>query len=152
MNKKAERAFEIISDKRYNLRTKALQRADERGFALLTKFAQLEACLKLLRFWYFCKDGWPDQLDFVDARWSPLRDLRNLNPAGYALLIGVGGRSLTGTRNRIAHEACNLTPDEYSMLAQVADWAVSELQRRLPTPPELRAKVSRIKRRRSVKG
>jgi hypothetical protein len=86
------------------MRVKACEGIDELGLSLLLHFVQLEAALKLLRYWRFTKDGWPDRLDFLNANWLPLRDLKAIDSQKYGLLIGAGGRSLIDLRNKIAHD------------------------------------------------
>lgn len=146
-NKKCDRAFSLLSDTRWPRRIKACERGAEYGFALLLRFIQLEAALKVLRYWQRAKDRWPDRLCFFDARWTPLRDLKAENPARYAILIGAGGGSLREMRNRIAHEGHLFEKSEYAALAVVADWALAALRRRLPDKCEVREKVTRVQTR-----
>ena len=148
---KCERAFNLLEDETLPSRVRACERASEYGFALLLRFVQIEASLKILRYWQKAKDGWPDRLDFLRANWAPLRDLKAADPSKYDSVIGVGGRSLREMRNRIAHEAHTVAETEYRALAGVADWALVALRNRLPARQEARKKVARV-RTRSVKG
>lgn len=144
---KCDRAFGVLSEERLPLRVRSCERASEFGFALLLRFVQLEAALKILRYWQMTKDGWPDRLDFLQANWTPLRDLKASDPARYASLIGAGGRSLREMRNRIAHEGHSFHESEYAALAGVAEWALIELRVRLPARHEVRTKVARVRSR-----
>ena len=144
---KCDRAFALLSDKHLGARVRACERASEFGFALLLRFVQIEAALKVLRYWQRAKDGWPDRLDFLKASWTPLRDLKAADSLSYASLIGAGGRSLREMRNRIAHEAHTLDHSQYIALAGVAEWALIALRTRLPGRPELRAKIARLRKR-----
>lgn len=93
------------------------------------------------------KYGWPDRLDFLQANWAPLRDLKASDPSKYASLIGAGGRSLGEMRNRIAHEGHCFDESEYVALASMADWALNALRARLPARHEVRTKVARVRNR-----
>lgn len=50
-SRKCDRAFALLSDAAIPARIKACERASEFGFALLLRFVQLEASLKILRYW-----------------------------------------------------------------------------------------------------
>ncbi len=52
-----DRAFGVLSDERLPRRVRSCERASEFGFALLLCYVQLEAALKLLRYWQMTKDG-----------------------------------------------------------------------------------------------
>jgi len=60
-------------------------------------------------------------LNFLQANWTPLRDLKASDPTKYASLIGAGGRSLREMRNRIAHEGHCFSESGYVALAGVAE-------------------------------
>jgi hypothetical protein len=115
------------------------------GFALLLRFTQVEAALKILRYWEKTSDGWPDRLQFVHANWKPLRDLKALNPPWYSSLIGAAGNSLQENRNRIAHEGSQLDIQVYQGHIDTAEWALGELQRRIPSRNDLKSKVIAVK-------
>lgn len=144
---KCDRAFALLSDKHLGARVRTCERVSEFGFALLLRFVQLEAALKILRYWHRAKDGWPDTLSFLQANWTPLRDLKAADPLGYASLIGAGGQSLREMRNRIAHEGHSLEKSRYVALAGVADWALIALRARLPARHEMRSKISKLRNR-----
>lgn len=147
LNKKCKKAFEIISDEKFSSRIKYLERSQEFGFALLLKFIQIEASLKIIRYWEKTKDGWPDQLVFLRASWAPLRDLKATNPSNYDSLIGAGGNSLRELRNHIAHEGSCFDEMQYRVHEGVSNWALAELRNRLPAQHELKEKVSRLRAR-----
>lgn len=147
-NKKCDRAYRLLSDPRLPRRIEACERNAEYGFALLLRFIQLEAALKILRYWQMTKDGWPNRLCFLKASWTPLRDLRAADDVKYAILIGAGGGSLRDMRNRIAHEGHCFDKSEYAALAAVADWALAALRHRLPPKNVVREKVARLRTRR----
>lgn len=147
LSPKCDRAFGVLSDERLSRRVRTCERASEFGFALLLLFVQIEAMLKILRYWQMAKNGWPDRLDFLTANWAPLRDLKASNPADYAVLIGSSGRSLREIRNRVAHEGHCFQHNEYVALASAARWALTELRVRMPARHELRAKVARVRKR-----
>ena len=147
-NAKCERAFALLSDSSVPGRIRACKRASEYGFALLLSFAQIEASLKILRYWQRTKDGWPDRLDFLHASWAPLRDLKALDRIKYDSLIGVSGRSLRETRNRIAHEGHSIDHGEYLRLYSVAGWAMTAISVRLPERADVRKRVDRLRSRR----
>lgn len=143
---KCERAFQLITDSDFPNRIKECESSGEYGFALLLHFVQLEASVKVLKYWHSTSDGWPDTLKFLRANWTPLRDLKALDPLKYDIIIGVGGRSLREMRNRIAHEGHNLSGTDYSIQAAVSKWAIKELSARLPSRQDMRKKVDRVRR------
>lgn len=145
---KCSRAYSVLQDDGLVSRVRACESVSEYGFALLLQFVRIEASLKVLRYWQNTKDGWPDRLDFLQANWAPLRDLKALNTKNYDFLIGVGGRSLLEMRNRIAHEGYWFNKDEYLSFAEVAVWALAMLKCRLPPKSEVAAKVERLRKRR----
>lgn len=147
---KCERAFQLIRDPNFSNRIKLCESLGEYGFALLLHFVQLEASLKVLKYWHSTSDGWPDTLIFLRANWTPLRDLKALDPVKYDIIIGVSGRSLREMRNRIAHEGHNLSGTDYLTQAAVSKWAIKELSARLPSRPDMRKKVDRVRRARKL--
>ena len=103
MSAKCKRAYEILTNTRWLGRIEQCEGISEFGFALLLHYVQLEAALKVIRYWDRIEDGWPDQVK-IHASWKPLRDLKALDKNKYDLVIGPGGASLREIRNRVAHE------------------------------------------------
>lgn len=150
-NKKCDRAFELLDDSGIKRRIKACAKSSEFGFAILLHFVQLEAALKIIRYWERATDGWPDNFGFLNANWGPLRDLKAEDRPKYDSLIGVGGNSLRKTRNQIAHEGCKLDQKQYETLACTASWALGRLRSRLPPKEGIKRKISGLKSRRNLK-
>lgn len=146
-NKKCNRAYIVLFEQNVARRIRKCECASEFGFALLLRFVQLEAALKIIRYWERAKDGWPDRLDFLHANWKPLRDLKATDKSKYDTLIGAGGQSLREARNRIAHEGHCLDQKQYDSFASVADWALEKLKARVPPKHEMPKKVARINNR-----
>lgn len=148
-NKKYKRAFSLLSSNTFKSRINSLEHEFEFGFALLIRFVQLEASLKILRYWHDTKSGWPDKLTFLNANWKPLRDLKSEDHFKYNLVIGVGGNSLREIRNRIAHEGHNIDKMEYNSLSELTEWALTRLRDRLPPESQIPSKVARVSKRRA---
>lgn len=127
MNSRARRAVVILRDKEWVDRVARCESIGENGFALIVKFVRIEAALKLLRYEYNGRKTWPDRLDFLNANWQPLRDLKRSSERNYDTLIGSGGKSILKIRNQIAHEAMNISPHDYVGLSDVAKWGMDFL-------------------------
>nr|WP_312973077.1 hypothetical protein [Brevundimonas naejangsanensis] len=126
-NSKARRAIAILLDKEWLERVARCESIEENGFALIVKFVRIEAALKLLRYDYNGRKDWPDKLNFLNANWQPLRDLKRSSGRNYDALIGSGGKSILKIRNQIAHEAMNIAPKDYIGLSDVANWGMDFL-------------------------
>lgn len=77
--KLAQRAYDankLIEDVSFKQRTKQLESIGEQGFALILYWNQIETALKLMRYGYAIKDGWPDKLDFLGTTWKQLQNLK----------------------------------------------------------------------------
>lgn len=147
INTKCKRAYEILTDTRWLGRIQQCEGISEFGFALLLHYVQLEAALKVIRYWDRLEDGWPDQIK-INANWKPLRDLKALDRSKYDLVIGRGGRSLREIRNRVAHEGILIGEKEYASFALTAKWAMVQLRSRLPSQTDLSRKLLRAAIRR----
>lgn len=140
---KAYDAVKLIEDSSYKIRAKNLESIEERGFALILYWNQIEAALKIIRYGYSIKDGWPDKLSFLGTTWKPLQTLKKDNITNYELVFGKTRCSLLETRNAIAHEGRNVPVENYIIHIEAALWAISELKQKVPSLEQLREKKRR---------
>lgn len=136
---RAHDALRVLSDNAIEKRIKQLEAIEERGFALLLSWNQIETALKLMRYEEAIKDGWPETLRFLST-WTPLHAMKKISPEKYGLVLGSSTCSLWKTRNRIAHEGHNVPVDNYREYLVAALWVISELQKQIPTLESLRVK------------
>lgn len=136
-------AFKLINDTSFKSRAEKLVLIEERGFALILYWNQIEAALKLMRYDYKIKDGWPDKLTLLSTTWKPLMCLKRDNPTKYELILSSSSSSLWKVRNEIAHEGHNVSVAEYSKYVEAALWVISELKMRTPNVERLRDKKRR---------
>lgn len=139
---KAYSARRIIEGTEYKQRANALEKIDERGFALILYWNQIEAALKLTRYGYDI-ERWPDKLDFLRSNWGPLKRLKNDSSANYDLIFGPAGTSLKNRRNDVVHEGIKLSEVEYSKYLALAQWAILSLEKEVPKVEQLREKKRR---------
>lgn len=111
--KRAYSAWRVIEDDTYKPRIIQLEAIEERGFALLLYWNQIESAMKLMRYGYEVKSGWPDKLEFINSTWKPLQDLRAHSENDYALILGSKDDSLWKKRNAVAHEGCSVDQESY---------------------------------------
>jgi hypothetical protein len=142
---KAYDAIKLIESSDFKQRAEKLASFDERGFALMLYWNQIEAALKVIRYEHFIKKGWPDHLDFLGTTWKPLQELKKENDHDYQLTLGNPNRSksLYATRNGIAHEGRNVHIDDYKKYVEAASWTIRELKQRIPNCERLRDKKRR---------
>lgn len=145
LSKKCVASYEILDSQNLKMRRNKLEGIEEFGFALLLQFVQLEAALKILRYWDRPSEGWPDRLDFIHANWKPLRDLKADDQKRYEFAIGSGGGSLRAPRNAIAHGGAVLERCEYERHLEAVIWAINLLKCRVPQKIDLQRKISPIK-------
>lgn len=140
---RAHAAHRILDEKNFKQRAKQLESIDERGFALMLYWNQIEIALKLMRYGYSIKDGWPETLEFLGTTWKPLQNLKRNNFTKYELVLGSSANSLWKTRNEIAHEGRVVPVDKYRKYLDAALWAITELQKETPNLERLREKKRR---------
>lgn len=140
---KAYGAIRLIEDFSFKQRARKLESMGERGFALILYWNQIEMALKLIRYGYDIKDGWPDKLDFLGTTWKPLQTLKIGNRIKYDLALSCSNNSLWKTRNEIAHEGSNVSVADYSRFVEAALWVISELKLMIPNVERLREKKRR---------
>jgi hypothetical protein len=136
-------SIKLIEDSSYKQRAAQLASIEERGFALMLYWNQIEVALKLMRYGYSIKDGWPETLKFLGTTWKPLQKLKKINHTKYELVLGGSASSLWKTRNGIAHEGRSVSVDKYSEYLEAALWVIAELQKQIPTLEMLGAKKRR---------
>lgn len=140
---KAYSAIRVVEDTCYKQRVMQLELIEERGFALILRWNQIESALKLIRYGYSIKDGWPDKLDFLGTTWKPLQNLKKDDPLNYELVLGNSNESLWKIRNGIAHEGINVSVDDYNKNVEGSIWAISKLKQEIPNVERLRDKKRR---------
>lgn len=143
LSQKAHDAIKLSGRQDYKKRANSMELIDERGFALILYWNQIEAALKVIRYNYAIKDGWPDKLNFLGTTWKPLQDMKKGNIHNYDLVLGKSSNSLWVTRNRIAHEGLNVSVDSYIKYVEAASWVISELMQIVPNAERLRDKKRR---------
>jgi len=143
LSQKAYDAVKLIEDSSYKKRAKNLESIEERGFALILYWNQIEAALKIIRYGYSIKDGWPDKLSFIGTTWKPLQTMKKDNLLNYELVFGKSNNSLWETRNGIAHEGRNVPVESYSKYIDAALWVIYELKQMIPSVERLREKKRR---------
>jgi hypothetical protein len=144
--KLAQRAYDankLIGDASFKQRTNQLESIGERGFALILYWNQIETALKLIRYGYAIKDGWPDKLDFLGTTWKQLQNLKMGARVKYDLILSPSNSSLWKTRNKIAHEGSNVSDADYKKFVEAAAWIILELKPMIPNLERLRAKKRR---------
>lgn len=144
--KLAQRAYaahKLIEDSSFKQRAEKLESIEERGFALILYWNQVEAALKLIRYGYFIKDGWPDKLNFIRATWKPLKNLKAENLDKYELILSSADRSLWKIRNLIAHEGSNISMADCRKYRDAALWVITELKMKIPNLERLREQKRR---------
>jgi len=127
----------------FKQRAKKLESIGESGFAIILYWNQIEAALKLIRYYDRIKDGWPNELVFIRATWKPLQELKGSDPAKYELVLSGSNQSLWKIRNGIVHEGCNITVVEYSKYVEAALWMILELNQKIPNLERLRDRKRR---------
>ena len=70
LSQKAYGAIRLIEGSDFKQRAKKLESIGELGFALILYWNQIEATLKIIRYDYSIKDGWPDELKFLGTTWT----------------------------------------------------------------------------------
>lgn len=140
---KAYGAIRLIEDSSFKQRARKLESMGERGFALILYWNQIEMALKLMRYGYAIKDGWPDKLDFLGTTWKPLQSLKMDDRVKYDLVLSCSNSSLWKIRNEIAHEGSNVSVANYRGFVEAALWIISEFKLMIPNLERLREKKRR---------
>lgn len=148
---RAHAAHRILDENNFKQRAKELESIGERGFALMLYWTQIEISLKLMRYGYSVKDGWPETLIFLGTTWKPLQNLKRNNLSKYDLVLGGGASSLWKTRNGIAHEGRVVSVAEYRKYLDAALWVITELKKETPNLERLREKKHRSNAQLKVK-
>lgn len=143
LTRRVHDAFNLIQDTSFKLRAKNLLLIGEQGFALIFYWNQIEAALKLIRYFDRIKDGWPNELFFIRSTWKPLQELKRSDPTKYELVLSGSNKSLWKIRNGIVHEGCKVEVLEYSKYAEAALWVILELNQKIPNLERLRDKKRR---------
>lgn len=136
LSAKAISSLEVCAEPASHLRALKLQRVDEYSFALLILWNRIEALVKLVRYHDRIKEGWPDELHFMRASWSPLKRLKDENPDFYSTVFS-GDQCLWKLRNKIAHSNLELTRSTANTLEIAGGWVCSALTSICPSRESL---------------
>lgn len=131
IHERANAALARATDTSYKSHVEKLWSDKEFAFALLVLWCQIEARLKLIRYYDKIKDGWPDKLTFIRKDWTPLKRIFNENESYYTLVF-VGEKSLWKLRDQIAHTACKIDPQKAVPLFDAGEWVLGYLNGVLP--------------------
>ncbi len=142
LNHHAYEAFNEIERGKLVVRAEKL-RILEPGFGLLLLWCQIEMMLKLIRYYDKIKDGWPDKLCFINAKWSPLSRIKGINKGSYENILGSKSSSLWKYRNRIAHTGKTIEKAQADKYWKDAMFVLERISEHLPTRESVLTKKRR---------
>lgn len=142
LHHKAYEAFRLIERGKHQTRAYRIKDI-EAGFALLLLWNLIELLLKLARYNEKIKDEWPNQLDFINARWSVLARIKHLNLNAYNITFGTNEKSLRKLRDRIAHTGELIDAEISEVYWDHAVFVIDRLMESIPNRDTMLAKKRR---------
>ncbi|MBI3285552.1 MAG: hypothetical protein HYZ65_12000 [Burkholderiales bacterium] len=144
LSQKSYDSIKVINDAEIRERIEELKIAGEFGFALLLRWNQIEAAIKIIRYFERIKDGWPDELNFLGTTWKVLQDARNEDIENFQLMLGPSTKSLWKIRNLITHTNYNFeTIGDCKDYFLASNWLFNRLEKSVPNLERLREKKRR---------
>ena len=143
LSSKAYSALRLVESTEYKRRVIALEKIEEKGFALILYWNQIEAALKLARYGYDI-EKWPDRLNFLRANWGPLKRLKKISASKYDQIFGTTVSTLKMCRNDVVHTGLELSEIEYEKYRELAKWAIANLEKEVPKAEQLLVKKRRL--------
>ena len=135
LSTKAMTALRNVYDSSFKKRTAKLEDVQEFSFSILLYWNQIEALIKLLKYYKNIDMEYPDKLNFINRSWGILKKLHKANSNHYIIIFDDGKKtsnSLWGTRDRITHANHIVTEIEYSQFKISAIWVFNQLFTNMP--------------------
>jgi hypothetical protein len=137
---KAYDAYKIIQRNKHKQRADRLAGIGEFGFSILCYWNMIELHLKVMRYGDHIVDGWPDKLEYISGKWKPIKQIKEIHPKEYDLILSASSHSLWKVRNLIAHVSFQISDNEYFDYLHSAEVILRELGNMLPPQERLLAK------------
>ena len=128
---RADASFKCLNCEELKVRSVKLQDIGECGYALLCIWVQIEAGLKLLRYYDEIAKGWPDQLNFVKRSWNRLKQIDQENNTNYEIILSTKN-SLRSIRNEIAHLGVNVDKEKFFTYLMAGNFVLDRLLIQVP--------------------
>lgn len=128
-------ALRNVYDTSFKIRTQNLENITELSFSILLYWNQVEALIKLLKYYKNIDEAYPDKLNFINRSWGILKNLNDASNNNYIVVFGDGKKTsecLWGTRDRITHASYVVTEKEFSQYKKSAAWVFNQLFTNMP--------------------
>lgn len=142
---KAYSAFKILKSNTLNKRSADLQSIGDYSLSLLMIWIEIEALLKLLRYYDKISDEYPKDLKFINKNWRILKHIYNADNKKYDLILGKNSNSLRSIRNDIVHNGLSINKIVHDKYFETAKWIRSMLFNQLQPQEVFLSRRRRLK-------